>query len=140
MSLVRKSFAEGLGTLLLVTAVVGSGIMAERLSGGNVGVALLANAIATGAALYVLITIMAPLSGAQFNPIVSLWLALNKEQSFQTTLAYVFMQILGGILGAVLANVMFDLAPVQMAQTVRGGTGQWLAEVVASFGDRRAHV
>ena len=134
MTFARNAFAEGLGTLLLVTAVVGSGIMAERLSGGNVGVALLANAIATGAALYVLITTMAPLSGAQFNPLVSLWLALEKEQSIQTTFAYVFMQIVGGILGAVLANVMFDLAPVQMAQTVRGGTGQWVAEVVASFG------
>jgi glycerol uptake facilitator-like aquaporin len=131
---VRQSLAEALGTALLVCAVVGSGIMAENLSGGNVGLALLANAIATGAALYVLITVFGPLSGAQFNPIVSVWLGLTAQQPVMKTTYYIVAQIIGGCLGAVLANAMFDLDILQVSNKLRGGYGVLLGEVVASFG------
>jgi glycerol uptake facilitator-like aquaporin len=130
----RKLLAEGLGTMLLVIAVVGSGIMAERLSAGKGAVALLANAIATGAALCVLIRIFAPLSGAQFNPAVGLWLSFSKQQSFATTANFGMAQVLGGMLGAVLANLMFDLPAWQISGTARGGAGQWLGEFIATFG------
>ena len=130
----RKIFAEALGTAMLVIAVVGSGIMAERLSGGNTGVALLANTIATGAALYVLISILGPVSGAQFNPAVSLWLTLTGKQPLSTTTTFAIAQIFGGSFGAVVANLMFDLAALQISGTSRGGTGQWLGECVATFG------
>lgn len=134
MNIAQKSLSEALGTGLLVTAVVGSGIMAESLSQGNVGLALLANAIATGAALYVLITVFAPLSGAQFNPIVSMWLRLTGQQTSSQTFYFVIAQVIGGCCGAVLANVMFDLDALQISQKLRGGTGQFIGEVVASFG------
>jgi glycerol uptake facilitator-like aquaporin len=130
----RKLFAEALGTGLLVVAVIGSGIMAERLSGGNAALALLANALATGAALYVLISMLAPISGAQFNPAVSLWLTLTGKQAAGTSLAFAFAQVIGGCLGALIANVMFDLPALQISDTLRGGTGQLLGEVLATFG------
>ncbi len=130
----RNLFAEGLGTALLTIAVIGSGIMAERLSGGNVGVALLANAIATGATLYVLISILGPISGAQFNPVVSLWLTLTGKQALGVTSAFAVAQVVGGCVGAVLANLMFELPAFQVASTVRSGGGQWLGEAVATFG------
>lgn len=130
----RRLFAEALGTALLIIAVVGSGIMAERLSGGNTGVALLANAIATGAALYVLITVFGPISGAQFNPAVGLWLTLTGKQPLPTTFSFAAVQIAGGIIGAIIANLMFDLPAIQVSEKLRDGAGQWLGEVVATFG------
>lgn len=108
--------------------------MAQKLSGGNVGLALLCNTIATGAILYVLIELFGPISGAQFNPAVSLWLTLDGKQPAAQTVIFSGAQIAGGIIGAILANAMFDLTPVQISTTIRGGTGQWLAEIVATFG------
>lgn len=125
----RTLAAEALGTLLLVAIVVGSGIMAQRLSGGSSGLALLANTLATGAGLYVLITLFGPVSGAQFNPAVTLILGQSGGR-----IAIVAAQLAGGCLGAVLANLMFDTAPVSFASQPRTGTGQWLSEFVATGG------
>ncbi len=130
----RSLAAEALGTGFLVCAVVGSGIMAERLAGGNVALALLANAIATGAALYVLISLFAPISGAQFNPVVSLWLSVHKTQSWSITAAFTLAQVCGGIIGCLTANAMFGLDVLQISDSARGGTGQWIGEVVATLG------
>jgi glycerol uptake facilitator-like aquaporin len=130
----RQLFAEFLGTALLVCTVVGSGIMAQKLSGGNVGLALLCNAIATGAILYVLIELFGPISGAQFNPAVSLWLTLEGKQPATQTVVFSVAQITGGILGSMTANAMFDLNLVQISTTARGGAGQWFAEIIATFG------
>ncbi|MDE2446638.1 MAG: aquaporin family protein [Alphaproteobacteria bacterium] len=129
----QKLAAEALGSLLLVAAVVGSGIMAANLSGGNNGVALLGNTIPTGAILVVLITILGPISGAHFNPAVSLVFALRREMAWPTAAQYVCAQIIGACAGAILANTMFGLAPVQAATTLRGSGHQWLSEVVATF-------
>ena len=129
----RALVAEGLGTLLLVGAVVGSGIMAERLT-GDVALALLANTVATGAALVVLISLFAPLSGAQFNPVVTLVFALRRDITPRLALVYVCAQLTGGVLGTLLAHAMFELPLLQVSTTLRSGTGQWLAEAVASFG------
>jgi glycerol uptake facilitator-like aquaporin len=134
LNIQRKAISEFLGTAILVSTVVGSGIMAQKLSGGNVGLALLCNTIATGAILYVLIELFGPISGAQFNPAVSLWLTLDGKQPAAQTVIFSGAQIAGGIIGAILANAMFDLTPVQISTTIRGGTGQWLAEIVATFG------
>lgn len=125
--------AETLGTMLLVTAVVGSGIMAERLSGGNEAIALLANTLATSAILVVLITILGPLSGAHFNPAVTLVFALRRELPRAEFLPYVLAQFAGGILGTILAHLMFDLAPLVIGVKPRHGPSQWLAEAVATF-------
>ena len=130
----QKILAEFLGTALLVATVVGSGIMAQKLSGGNIGLALLCNAIATGAILYVLIELLGPVSGAQFNPAVSLWLTLEGKQLVAQSITFAIAQIAGGIVGAILANAMFDLPLFQISSTVRGGAGQWLAEIIATFG------
>lgn len=130
----RRLFAEALGTAFLNIAVVGSGIMAERLSGGNTGLALLANAMSTGAALYVLITVFGPISGAQFNPAVGLWLTLTGKQSAAQTASFAVVQVIGGIAGAMIANVMFDLPAFQVSEKLRGGGGQWVGEAVATFG------
>ena len=130
----QKTFAEFLGTALLVATVVGSGIMAQKLSGGNSGLALLCNAIATGAILFVLIELLGPISGAQFNPAVSLWLTLEGRQAANQTAILSIAQILGGSVGAIAANAMFDLQIVQISTTARGGAGQWLAEIIATFG------
>lgn len=132
-SLQTRLAAEALGTMMLVTAVVGSGIMAERLSGGNEALALLANTLATSAILVVLITILGPLSGAHFNPAVSLVFALRRELPRADLLPYVLAQFAGGILGAVLAHLMFDLAPLAIGIKPRHGPSQWLAEAVATF-------
>ena len=129
----RALVAEALGTLLLVTAVIGSAIMAGRLTQDG-GVLLLANALATGAALMVLITVFAPLSGAQFNPAVSLVLALRREITWPAFAALVLIQCLGGIAGTLLAHAMFDLPLWQTSTHIRSGTGQYLAEGVATFG------
>lgn len=128
----RTLAAEALGTALLVATVVGSGIMAERLSGGNTGVALLANTIATGAILVVLITVFGPISGAHFNPVVSLVMALRRALPWPRLAPYVAAQIIGSAAGAILANLMFDLPAVTLSDTVRGGTGQLIAETVAT--------
>jgi glycerol uptake facilitator-like aquaporin len=130
----RRLTAEALGTGFLVMAVVGSGIMAAKLAGGNGAIALLCNTIATGAVLYVLITILAPISGAHFNPAVSLVALLRGDLDWQTTLAYVAVQIVGGCLGAVAAHLMFGLDLLQLSSTARTGLGQWAGEFIATFG------
>jgi glycerol uptake facilitator-like aquaporin len=130
----RRFAAEGLGTLILVMAVVGSGIMAENLAGGNQAVALLCNTIATGAVLFVIITIFAPVSGAHFNPAVSMVATLRGELDWRTALAYVVVQIIGGCVGAVLAHLMFGLDLVQLGSKARSGIGQWAGEFIATFG------
>ena len=132
--LARRLTAEALGTALLVAAVVGSGIMAAKLAGGNDALALLCNTLATGAMLVAIITIFAPLSGAHFNPAVSLVMMLRGELERREALAYVVAQIAGGCLGALFAHVMFGLSPLQLGTTVRTGWPQWLAEFVATFG------
>lgn len=131
--LLRRLAAEAIGTCLLVATVIGSGIMAAKLAGGNTAVALLGNTIPTGAILVVLITILGPISGAHFNPVVSLVMALRKSLPTSNLAPYVAAQFLGGCTGAVLANAMFDLPLVHMSSTVRGGIGQWLGEYVATF-------
>ncbi len=130
----RRLAAEALGTLILVMAVIGSGIMAENLAGGNQAVALLCNTIATGAVLFVIITIFAPISGAHFNPAVSLVVALRGELDWRTTLLYVLVQIIGGCAGAVLAHLMFGLDLFQLGAKARTGIGQWAGEFIATFG------
>lgn len=129
----RRLVAEALGTALLVAAVVGSGIMADRLT-DDVALALLGNTIPTGAMLVVLITILGPISGAHFNPAVTLVFALRRDIGVNAALGYVAAQILGGIAGAFLAHAMFELPILQISQTVRSGSGQWIAELVATFG------
>ena len=130
----RRLAAEALGTALLFAAVVGSGIMAQRLAGGNVAIALLCNTIATGAALTVLILIFGPLSGAHFNPVVSAAFAARRDLAWRDAVFYIAAQVAGGIAGVWLAHLMFDLAPLQVSQTIRSGAGQWLSEAVATFG------
>jgi glycerol uptake facilitator-like aquaporin len=132
--LMRKLLAEALGSFLLFACVVGSGIMAEKLAGGNVAVALLANALATGAMLFVLITMLGPISGAHFNPAVSLVVALRGELGWVALSAYVAVQITGGVLGVWTAHGMFDLPIWQISGHHRSGLGQWLAEFIATFG------
>lgn len=129
----RRLLAEGLGTAILVATVVGSGIMAERLAGGNQAVALLGNTIPTGAILVVLITILGPISGAHFNPAVTLVFAVRGETPVREVLPYVVAQCLGGIFGTVVAHLMFDLAPIMIGTTARSGPSQWLAEAIATF-------
>ena len=130
----RRLLAEGLGTALLLTVVVGSGIMAESLSGGNAGLALLANALATGTGLYALILTLGPVSGAHFNPAVSLFEALRGQLPWRHALAFWPAQILGAVLGVWLAHAMFAQPLWQLSGHVRTGGGQWLAEVVATTG------
>ena len=130
----RDVLAEAIGTALLLTAVVGSGIMAERLCGGNVGLALLANAIATGGALYALIVMFGPISGAHFNPVVTLALVWRGECKRDRVLPFLNVQIAGAILGVWLAHLMFDLPILQASTKVRTGIGQWAGEATATFG------
>jgi glycerol uptake facilitator-like aquaporin len=130
----RRIAAEALGTALLVATVIGSGIMGERTAGGSVALALLGNTLATGAILVVLILCFAPVSGAHFNPLVTVVLALRREIERAMVLPYVGAQVSGGLAGTVLAHAMFDLPLFQMSATARSGPGQWLSEAVASFG------
>jgi glycerol uptake facilitator-like aquaporin len=130
----QRVAAEALGTLLLLSVVVGSGVMGERLAGGNVAIALLANTAATVAGLYVLIEVFASLSGAHFNPVVSLVMAVRGELPRSLVLPYLAAQLVGGVLGAWLAHAMFGVNIFQLSAKVRTGIGQWLAEVVATFG------
>ncbi|CAN7765716.1 aquaporin [Mesorhizobium sp. LjNodule214] len=129
----RRLVAEALGTAMLVAAVIGSGIMADRLT-DDVALALLGNTIPTGAILVVLITILGPVSGAHFNPAVTLVFGLRREIETRAALAYVLAQIAGGIAGTLIAHAMFGLPLVELSATVRSGAGQWIAELVASFG------
>ena len=126
--------AEFCGTALLLAVVVGSGIMGERLAGGNAAVALLANSLATGAGLYVLILTLGPVSGAQFNPAVSVLLAFRKEQTWAVTSRYVIAQTTGAVGGVLLAHAMFAEQLFQISTHVRAGPGQWLSELVATGG------
>ena len=130
----RADAAEAIGTALLLAAVVGSGIMAERLAGGNVALALLANAIATGGALAALIATFGPISGAQFNPAVTLVLAGLGDFAWARVPSRVAMQLAGAVLGVWLAHAMFDLPVLQVSVKPRSGAGQWVSEVVATFG------
>jgi glycerol uptake facilitator-like aquaporin len=133
-SLARRLFAEWLGTAFLLAAVVGSGIMAERLAGGNVALALLCNTLPTGAILAVLILIFGPISGAHFNPAVSAAFALRRELPWPIAAAYVAAQIIGAVAGVWAAHLMFELPIWQFSTTSRAGGGQWFAEAVATFG------
>ncbi|MBL8520207.1 MAG: aquaporin [Betaproteobacteria bacterium] len=130
----RSLAAEFLGTALLLATVVGSGIMGERLAGGNAAIALLANSLATAGALFVLISVFAPISGAHFNPLVSAAERFAGRQCTRLTLAYVAMQGAGALVGVLIAHAMFDLPPLQASAKVRTGMAQWIAEGVASFG------
>ena len=134
MTLERRLIAEWLGTFSLLATVIGSGIMAERLAGGNVAVALLGNTIPTGAILVVLITIFGPISGAHFNPAVTLSFALRCEISPRDGVLYTIAQVFGGIVGVLAAHVMFDNPLIDPSTTLRNGAGQWTAEFVATFG------
>jgi glycerol uptake facilitator-like aquaporin len=145
-SLKQKAFAEFIGTAALLCAVIGSGIMAERLAGGNVALALLANTLATVFALYVLIEVLGPMSGAHFNPLVTLWAlffdrnrrlaGIEYTQSATVTIAFIVIvaQLLGAACGAWLAHAMFDMSILQTSSKLRGGVGQWIAEAVATGG------
>ncbi|TWB02257.1 aquaporin [Bradyrhizobium stylosanthis] len=132
--LARRAFAEWLGTVFLLAAVVGSGIMAQKLSGGNVALALLCNTIATGAILVTLILTFAPVSGAHFNPAVTLAFAMRGETAWRDAAIYVAAQISGAIVGVWIAHLMFELPLLQLSLTQRSGAGQWLAEAAATFG------
>ena len=133
-SLSRKLAAEALGTAFLLMAVVGSGIMAARLSGGNDAIALLCNTVATGAALVVLIWVFAPLSGAHFNPAVTLFFALKREIAWGEASLYVAVQIVAAIVGVWIAHAMFAMPVVEVSHKFRDGPAQWLSEFVATFG------
>jgi len=130
----RRIVAEGLGTALLLAVVVGSGIMAERLAGGNVALALLANALATGAGLIALILMLGPVSGAHFNPVVSLSEAWQGNLARAHVLPYIAAQCAGAVAGVMLAHAMFGMPLLTASQHVRAGGGQWLSEFVATFG------
>ena len=134
MTNLRKYFAELVGTAALLCAVIGSGIMAENLSGGNNGVALIANTLATVFALYVLIEAFGPLSGAHFNPAVSMVMAYRNDLPRALLLGYIVAQLLGAAFGAWLAHAMFDLEILQWSTKVRSGNSQYLAEAVATAG------
>jgi glycerol uptake facilitator-like aquaporin len=130
----RRVAAEGLGSFYLFACVIGSGIMAEHLSGGNVAIALLGNTLATGAILFVLITMLGPISGAHMNPAVSLVAASRHELAWRDAAAYIAAQLAFGILGAWTAHLMFGLPILQLSLKARTGLGQWVGEFIATFG------
>ena len=130
----RKLLSETLGTMLLLAVVIGSGTMAERLAGGNMAIALLANTLATVGGLYVLIEVFGPVSGAHFNPAVSAVMAFRGELPLALLAPYVAAQLFGAMLGAWLAHAMFDMSILQFSSHVRSGVGQWIAEAVATAG------
>lgn len=132
--LLRRLTAEFVGSSFLLMTVVGSGIMGEKLSGGNLALALLGNTIPTGAILIVLILIMGPISGAHFNPIVSLCFAFRKELNTIELISYIAAQMVGSIVGVLLAHGMFDLELIQLSETTRAGGAQFLSEIIASAG------
>ncbi len=133
-SVTQRASAELFGTAFLLAAVIGSGIMAQKLAGGNIALALLCNAIATGAALTVLILIFGPISGAHFNPAVSVGFVLRGTISWRAAAGYIAAQVAGGIIGVWAAHLMFELPLLQVSTTVRSGPGQWFAEAVATLG------
>jgi glycerol uptake facilitator-like aquaporin len=133
-TLARHAVAEALGTAFLLAAIIGSGIMAQKLAGGSGALALLCNTLATGAILVVLILVFAPVSGAHFNPAVSLAFALRRQLSWNVAGLYVVAQLAGALLGMLVAHLMFELPAWQISTTVRTGAGQWLAEGIATFG------
>lgn len=130
----RAILAEALGSFLLFATVIGSGIMGERLAGGSIAIALLGNTIATGAMLFVLITMFGPVSGAHFNPAVTLVMRLRGEISSRVAMAFVAAQLGGGILGVWVAHLMFDLPILELSTKVRAGPGQLAGEAIATFG------
>lgn len=131
---IKKYFIEFLGTTLLLATVIGSGIMGETLSEGNVAIALLANTIATGAMLYVLITMFGSISGAHFNPAVSVIFFIKKELPLSVLIFYILAQVLGGLLGMLIAHFMFDYELFQYSSKIRVGINQWGSEFIAAFG------
>lgn len=130
----RQLVAEFGGTMTLLATVIGSGIMAERLADGNMAIALLGNTIPTGAILFVLITILGPVSGAHFNPAVTLAFAIRREIGHRLAILFVMVQVMGGLCGAMLAHVMFEMPVLQLSQNIRTGPAQWTSEFVATFG------
>lgn len=132
--MIRRLWAEALGSFFLFAVVIGSGIMGETLAGGNTAVALLANTGATAAILFVLIAMLGPLSGAQFNPAVTLVLRLRGSETTGSAMAIVAAQLAGGVLGVIAAHAMFEQPLLQVSQHIRSGAGQWLAEGIATFG------
>ena len=132
--IVRKLVAEFGGTMTLLATVIGSGIMAERLADGNMAIALLGNTIPTGAILFVLITILGPVSGAHFNPAVTLAFAVRREIGHRLAILFVMAQVMGGLCGAMLAHVMFEMPLLQLSQNIRTGPALWTSEFVATFG------
>lgn len=134
MTLAKRTAAEALGTALLLAAVVGSGIMGERLAGGNAAIALLANSLATGFALIALIVAFGPRSGAHFNPVVTIALVLRGDIERRALVPYVAAQFFGAVAGVIVAHVMFDVTLLQTPQKLRTGIGQWTGELVATFG------
>ena len=133
-SLARRATAEFLGTAILLAAVIGSGIMAQRLSGGNVALALLCNTLATGAILPVIILMFGSVSGAHFNPAVSIAFALRGELPWRVAAFYLAVQVIAAVVGAWIAHMMFGMPLWQISTTIRSGSGQWFAEAVATFG------
>lgn len=134
LDLPRQLAAELIGTMLLLAVVIGSGIMAERLAGGNVAIALLANTLATVGGLYILIEVFGPISGAHFNPAVSIAMAFRAELPKSALVPYVLAQLIGAVLGAWLAHAMFDVSILQFSSKLRSGPSQWIAEAVATAG------
>jgi len=132
--MIRRLTAEWLGTLSLLATVIGSGITAERLANGNIAIALLGNTIPTGAILIVLILVFRPMSGAHFNPAVTLVFTIRKEIPVRTAVFYVLAQVTGGITGVLISHVIFDIPLIDPSTTVREGMGQWVGEFVATFG------
>ncbi|EPR09926.1 MIP family protein [Sphingobium indicum IP26] len=130
----RAVLAEALGSLLLFATVIGSGIMAERIAGGNIAIALLGNTLATGAILFVLITMLGPVSGAHMNPAVTFVMCMRGHIRIDAALAYAAAQLAGGIIGVWLAHLMFDVPLLQLSAKLRGGGGQWAGEAIATFG------
>lgn len=133
-ALSRRLAAEAIGSFFLFAGVLGSGVMAQNLMDGNVAVALLANTIATGAILYVLIAMLGPISGAHFNPAVSIAFALRGETRVRIALLYILVQLAAGALGALAVHLMFDLPILQLSTKARTGVGQWAGEAIATFG------
>ncbi|MBX7494175.1 aquaporin family protein [Qipengyuania sp. 1NDW9] len=133
-SLPRRLTAEAIGSFFLFAGVIGSGVMAEALAQGNDALALLANTVATGAILYVLIAMLGPISGAHFNPAVTLAFALRREIEIRPALAFVLVQVAAGVIGAFAVHLMFDMPILQFSTKARAGLGQWTGEFVATFG------
>jgi glycerol uptake facilitator-like aquaporin len=130
----KQLAAEGIGSFFLFATVIGSGVMAEALAGGNIAIALLGNTLATGAILFVLISMLGPISGANFNPAVTLVMATRGDLPWRDVVPYIFAQLVGGVLGAWAAHLMFDMPILQVSLKARTGIGQWTGELVATFG------